>query len=101
MGCPQPQTIAPAHATAFMRGEPGEEINIPYLPAHATTVAGDVKKVNLAKPTLSMAQSIPKRLFLLPQSADNSYASNDYTSSHFSRFHADRLNWWFITTAIS
>ena len=71
--------IAPAHATAFTGGEPGEEINIPYLPAHATAVAGDVKKVNLAKPTLSLAEPSPKSLFLLPQSADNSNASNDYT----------------------
>jgi len=71
--------ITPAHATTFMGREPGEEINIPHLPSHATAVARDLKKVNLAKPALSLTETIPKRLFLLPQSADNSNASNDYT----------------------
>jgi len=71
--------IAPAQATTFMGGEPGEEINMPHLPSHATAITGDLKKVNLAKPTLSLAEPIPKPFFLLPQSADNSNASNDYT----------------------
>jgi len=71
--------IAPAQATTFMGGKPGEEINMPHLPSHATAVTGDIKKVNLAKPALPLAEPIPKRLFLLPQSADNSNASNDYT----------------------
>jgi hypothetical protein len=62
-----------------MGRELGEEINIPHLPSHATAVAGDLKKVNLAKPTLSLAETVPKRLFLLPQSADNSNTSNYYT----------------------
>jgi hypothetical protein len=70
--------ITPAHATTFMGGEPGEEINIPHLPSHTTAVAGDLKKINLTQPTLSLAEPIPKGLFLLPQSADNSNASNDY-----------------------
>jgi hypothetical protein len=67
-----------------MWGKPGKEINIPHLPSHTTAVAGDIKKVNLAKPALSQAEPIPKRFFLLPQSADNSNASNDYTpTTHF------------------
>jgi hypothetical protein len=71
--------IAAAQAPTFMGGEPGEKIDIPHLPSHTTAVAGDLKKVNLAKPTLSLAEPIPKRLFLLPQSADNSNASYDYS----------------------
>jgi len=71
--------ITPAHATTFIGGESGEKINIPHLSSHTTAVAGYLKKVNLAKPTFSLAELIPKRFFLLPQSADNSNASNDYT----------------------
>jgi len=71
--------ITPTHATTFMGGDPREEINLPHLPCYATAVAGDVKKINLAKPTLPLAECIPKCLSFLSQSANDSNASNDYT----------------------
>jgi hypothetical protein len=55
LGGPQSQLITPAQATTFMGGKPGEKINIPHLSSYTTAVTGNVKKVNLAKPTLSLA----------------------------------------------